>query len=72
MKTTKVTVRQLDRSEPDYEHGYHYAVEVRDGSGELVHQWTSLSYSHAMEQRKNVANWFELPTSVLPEGPIPC
>ncbi len=67
---TKVTVVTLPRESLDTLAGFPYAVEVRREDGALVNRWTFRTSEHAFRERKHVAQWFEIPTSVLGSGPI--
>lgn len=68
---TKVVAIANPRTDPEYAQGFHYAVEVRDSEKGLIHRWTFRTYAHAEHERKHVASWYYLPTSVLHDsGPI--
>lgn len=67
---TKVVVTQIQRGTPESVQGFHYAVEVRGDGWKLIHRWTFINYEKAMEERKRVAEWYYLPTSVLPDAGV--
>lgn len=67
---TKVVIVPIQRGGPEYLQDLHFAVEVRDTVKGLVHRWTYRTWEKAEIERKRIALWFFLPTSVLPDSGV--
>jgi hypothetical protein len=67
---TTIKVVSMPRDSQEFRDGFPYGVEVRREDGALVNRWTFRTSEHAFRERKHVASWFELPTSVLPDSGV--
>lgn len=68
----KVYLIANPKDDPEYAEGYHYALEVRFSTGEVLNRWTFRTAEHAQREQKRLALQLLMPEIYVGEGPIPC
>jgi hypothetical protein len=59
------------KDDPEYDQGYHYALEVRFSTGDVLNRWTFRTASHAQQEMKRLEEQLRMP-SVDGSPVIPC